>query len=178
MRRRNNGKTDPEEEPTGDEPRDPEESRGGWSEMEYVQELQLGWHLFGQSHPQKGTRFIVAGKHEGDRIYLDTDGSVVDNPVTYRSADAVARALEAYAEKRENGNVRREPNGQRPDASSVESDMSSEPKSGGFLSSLSKEQKILGGAALAVGGYYAYEEGYFDDLFDEQPTGTRATGGV
>lgn len=145
--------------------------------MEYVRELQLGWHLFGQSHPQRGNRFIVAGKHEGDRIYLDKDGKVVDKPVTYGSVDAVVSALEAYAERKQNGNVRRSPNGQRPDATSVESDMSSEPKASGFLSSLSKEQKIIGGVALAVGGYYAYEEGYFDDFFDE-PSTTRAAGGV
>jgi len=176
VRRRNNGETSPGEEPTGEEPRNPEDSRGGWSEMQYVQELQFGWHLYGQSHPQQGERLIIAGKHEGDRIYLDKDGGVVDLPVTYRSADGVASALESYSRRLRNGNVDRQPNGQRPDASAVEDDMSKEPSDGGFLSSLSTEQKLLGGAAIAVGGYYAYEQGYFDDILEEDPT--KATGGA
>jgi len=178
VRRRNNGETSSGEDPTGEEPRKPEQSRSGWSEMQYVRELQLGWHLFGQTHPQRGQRFVVAGMNQGDRIYLDKDGSVVGSPVTYTSTDAIAGALRSYAQRVRNGNVSREPNGQRPDAAAVEDDMSKEPSDGdgGFLASLSTEQKLLGGAAIVAGGWFAHEQGWFDDLLQEDPT--KATGGA
>lgn len=81
-----------------------EEQMGGWSTPYFIQELPYGWNLYGQDHEKKGTRYIVAAKDSGgNTIYLTKSGGISDTPVYFTNPDDIVAALEAFAQKAENG---------------------------------------------------------------------------
>jgi hypothetical protein len=180
VQRQESGETGPGEEPGGGQPDNPTKDRGGWSEMQHVQKLPLGWHLYGQTHPEKGARYVIGGESQGERIYLDKEGTVVNSPVYFTDQQAIGDALETYARRVERGEAETQPGGAKPDASAVTDDAASKDADSGasgvssFLSSLSTTEKAVGALAIGGAGYYAYQEGYFDDVLDgdvADPTG-------
>lgn len=138
-----------------------------WGEAQHVQELPYGWQLYAQEHQSRDeVRYIIAGKNEnGEVIYLAKDGTVVRSPEFYSTAEEVQAALEAYAQRMENGEVppenQADPSQSRPSPGQVTQDANAQESGAtGFLSPiLGPSGQGFGGshvivAAVVFGGVY------------------------
>lgn len=77
----------------------------GWSTPQHVEDLPFGWYLFRQTRGDE-ERFLVVGTNaDGQRVYLASGGEVQHEAAFFDTIDEVAQALEAFANRMENGEV-------------------------------------------------------------------------
>ncbi len=93
-----NGNGDGDDQNDGDAP--------AWTEWVRVDRV-AEWYIYGREHnTEDRVQFHITGTaSDGRRIFLDTDGTVVDNIVVMDSMDKVNAALEAYFQRDEDGDV-------------------------------------------------------------------------
>jgi len=172
----------PEEDVPVDTPSEEEvnnETKSGdgeaWTEWQRIDNVQ-NWTIWGREHQSEDrVQFLVASTNQsGDAIYLQPEGEVAKEAHIFESVQAVRDALDAYATRRENGEVPegKRPTGNSPSREQVRRDAAkaTEGSSGGLPGPVGAVVDAVGGprnaAILAVAGtagvYYAEREGMID----------------
>ena len=95
-----------------------------WSNPEKVRQLEeSGWFVFSQQKlPRRNkTRFLVAGKKDGETVYLDREGTVSKQAVHYSSESKVLEAYKKWKKKRQSGDAEK-PSAFQPSKGKVSED--------------------------------------------------------
>jgi len=144
-----------------DEQDDESNEWGNWSK----ESEEAPWHVYSRSHQSEDRAQFLANSTLGDgsTVYLGSGGEVVDEVQVFDSADALSKALRAYFQQAENGDVPegRTPTGDDPGTETIRREASRVNTS----SSSEKVQRLvekMGGTkvalgAVAIGGFALYQ---------------------
>lgn len=122
------------------------------------------WHIYTRTHKSEDrAQFLAVGTvGGGNSVYLAPGGKVEDDPHVYDSADALSKALQAYYERANNGEIPddRRPTGDDPGAETVRKEATSVKTSS--EKTMERLVEKMGGkkvalAAVAVGGLAVYQ---------------------
>lgn len=145
----------------GGEQDDESNEWGNWSKVSE----EAPWHIYSRTHQNEDrAQFLATSTLQDDSaVYLASGGEVVDDPNVFDNADALTKALQAFYERSENGEIPedRAPTGDDPgreavrnQASSVKTSSSSE-KVKRLVERMGGQKVVLAG--LAVGGFAVYQ---------------------
>lgn len=151
-----------EENPDDAENGDETSEWGEWRQARQIRD----WWIYAREHTTEDrVQFLVAGEtRDGDRIYLGPNGEVRDDQHVFESVEEIERALQAYYEAENSGDVPegRQPTGNAPPAEDVNEDTDDASSGGGGkLGQIVKDNKLLVGA-VGVGAAYLATQGDLD----------------
>lgn len=153
---------------------------GAWGDPEIVKELKMGWYLVAQPNTKTGeTRFMIVGKRkDGQRIYIHPDGKARTKAHAFGNPNKAAAAYKKWVKRAKNGQVGPEetpsPEAGRPDMAGVKKDAAAAGTAGPMQGARSFARRkpmltlaLAGG--IGVGGYYGYQNGWFDPVLEVLP---------
>lgn len=155
------------EENGGEENDDSDDSDDSdeWGNWTKVSE-EKPWHIYSRTHQSEDRAQFLATSTLGDgsTVYLGSGGEVVDDPYTFDSADALSKALRAYFQRSENGDIPegRTPTGDDPGTETVRKEASrvntssSTKKMERLVEKMGGQKVVLAG--LAVGALAVYQK--------------------
>lgn len=140
---------------------------GDWSKWTKIQ--QVGdWWIWGREHnTEDRVQFMAVGKRQdGTTIWLHPDGSPKPERHIYDSAEAMQKALDAYEQKKQAGQIPEDeqPTGNSPSRKEITRGMGGQGGPvGGLVDAVGGPRNALLIGGVAVGGaYYLESRGYTD----------------